>query len=1040
MRNPSDVLNLTQKRTLLRGVGLALGLLLLCLTTASLKAASATVYANDFESYPDAATSLLDEADANPTGSEWMIIDDTPVGGAAGSGVQVINWLAHSGTKALLFRSGTEAQIHFPNPRSGYRYQMDFWLYVHKETGDRNFYLIPRGEGADFNGSDYIAYQSHRGATAGIDYYDGVANNNTGAWMDTGATHTEDTWQHHRLVIDPNTLKMDMYLDNMDTPVASGLDLARCEVALPTMIRLLHEGNSADDGYFVMDDFSLTVEGSIDLSTTFREGFENYPARINADDDADPQGPWITTETDGTGTGRALAPGKVQVVDGASGIIARTGGKCLKIEGGQRAGASVAWGAPPETDVQVTWWALVPESVVGSVGTEFNYLRMSLYGAENGNNFSGGDDALLGYGIRSATVGDGTSLTYYTNTTGWLDTGVNYTPNVWEEYQLTTDTAKGQYTIVKNPSGTNPEVVVAGVSMIGTATNWAPVFMAAWSSSNGTNHPPVYVDDITIKARTAGLETLCEKDFENYTAVASSFEDEADADPTGAEWIMTDDAAFNPTTAGAGVQVINWQSRSAPQALLLRSGTTADVSLDSLVSSARYQLDFWLYNHKAPGNRGFRVTVRGAGGDQNLDDYFAYGSVQSTDNFIRYYDGVDNTPVGGLWVTTAVTFAEDTWQHHRVVMDAVNRKMTLYIDDMTTPVLENVDLGRSDVPVPVGIRFQHEGDNADDGYFVVDDVLFRADMTGTRDLSTPFIEDFESYTARSGETDDANPGLPWITVECVGAGAGRIPAPERVQVVDDSVVKARSGNKCLKLEGGHRASITFAWGVPPQADVQITWWARVPASSVGGEYNYLRMSLYGAENGNMLYGDCALLGYGCRNATVGTATSLTYYTNTPGWLVTGVDFTPETWEEYQLTTHNADGRYTIIKDPSGDNPVVVVDRAYFIGSSTTWGPNFMAAWSSSNGAGHPPVYIDDITIKAVTAEVPAFSITSVMRVATGVQLTWEALGSAKYDVLRGTDIANAASFEPVATDLTTTTFIDTRPPTSGAYYRVVAKP
>ena len=503
MRNPSDVLNLTQKRTLLRGVGLALGLLLLCLTTASLKAASATVYANDFEFYADAATSLLDEADANPTGSEWIISDDTPVGGTAGSGVQVINWLAHSGSKALLFRSSSEAQIHFPNPRSGFRYQMDFWMYVHKGTGDRNFYLIPRGEGADYNGADYIAYLSHRGTTAGIDYYDGVANNNAGAWTDSGALHTEDTWQHHRLVIDPNTLKMDLYLDNMDTPVASGLDLARCEVAVPTMIRLLHEGNSADDGYFVMDDFSLTVEGSVDLSSPFTEGFENYPARINADDDADPQGPWITTETDGTGTGRALAPGKVQVVDGASGVIARTGDKCLKIEGGQRAGASVAWGTPPETDVQVTWWALVPESVVGTVGTEFTYLRMSLYGAENGNNVSGGDNALLGYGIRNATVGDGTSLTYYTNTTGWLDTGVNYTPNVWEEYRLTTDTAKGQYTIVKNPSGANPEVVVAGVSMIGTATNWAPVFMAAWSSSNGTNHPPVYVDDITIKAVAA---------------------------------------------------------------------------------------------------------------------------------------------------------------------------------------------------------------------------------------------------------------------------------------------------------------------------------------------------------------------------------------------------------------------------------------------------------------------------------------------------------------------------------------------------------
>jgi hypothetical protein len=371
-----------------------------------------------------------------------------------------------------------------------------------------------------------------------------------------------------------------------------------------------------------------------------------------------------------------------------------------------------------------------------------------------------------------------------------------------------------------------------------------------------------------------------------------------------------------------------------------------------------------MYVHKAPVNRGFRITMRGEGGDRNEDDYFAYGSAQATANNIRYYDGVDNTPVNGYWSNTVAVFAEDSWQHHRVTIKPVERKMTLYIDDMVTPLLDNVDLGRSDVPVPTGILFQHEGDSLDDGYIVVDDVLFTMETTGTRDLSTTFTEGFEGYAARTSETDDANPGFPWITVECIGAGAGRTPAPTKVQVVDASVVTPRSGGKCLKLEGGQRANVSFAWGVPPQADVQITWWARVPASPTGGEYNYLRMSLYGAEGGNSIAGDSALLGYACRQATLGTPTSLTYYLGA-AWALTGFDFTPDTWEEYRLTTHNSAGRYTIIKNPSSANPVVVVDRAPYIGGAATWGPTFMVGWSSSNGSGHPPVYIDDIEIKSL---------------------------------------------------------------------------
>ncbi len=87
---------------------------------------------------------------------------------------------------------------------------------------------------------------------------------------------------------------------------------------------------------------------------------------------------------------------------------------------------------------------------------------------------------------------------------------MDYAPNVWEQYRLTTHTAIGRYTIIKNPDSASPVVVVDRAPMIGTATNWFPVFMAAWSSSNGTNHPPAYIDDIEIKSLVTNPDPLGE--------------------------------------------------------------------------------------------------------------------------------------------------------------------------------------------------------------------------------------------------------------------------------------------------------------------------------------------------------------------------------------------------------------------------------------------------------------------------------------------------------------------------------------------------
>ncbi len=467
-------------------------LLLACAMAVPVAAATATIYSDDFESYSNVATSLADTADADPANPDMVIVDDNPVDGVNDSGVQVINWQAHSGTKALLLRSGTEAQVNLKGARSGSRYQFDFWLYTAKEAGDRNFYLVLRGEGADNNGDDYLAYRSDRGTMTGIWYYDGVGPE-AAAWVDTGATHTDNVWQHHRIVINPNALTFDLYLDNMETPVLAGADLSRPDAPVPTLLRLVHEGNSADDGYFIIDDLSLTVDNARDLTTPITEGFESYATRTSPDDDANPAGPWITTEMSGTGAGKERMPTKVQVV-GTDVIAPHSGTKCLKLEGGQRAGVSLAWGVPLQSDVQITWWANVPASVAGATA---NYLRMSLYGEENGNAISG-DDALLGYGSRQAGLGDETSLTYYV--TAWVDSGVNYTPDTWEEYRLITHTAQGRYTIIKNPSSANPQIIVDRSTFIGTATNWTPVFMAAWSSSNGSGHPPVYIDDIEIKS------------------------------------------------------------------------------------------------------------------------------------------------------------------------------------------------------------------------------------------------------------------------------------------------------------------------------------------------------------------------------------------------------------------------------------------------------------------------------------------------------------------------------------------------------------
>lgn len=462
----------------------------------SAHAASLTVLNENFDSYSGAATNLADLADADIVSPVVNIADDTPFPtDAVGSGVQLVNWASHSGPNALLLRPGTEAAYFLTNVLSGSKLTMDFWLNVNRgdATGDRSFYIILRGMGADYNGPlDYLAYRADRGTNRTIFNYNGVPPATVG-WANVG-THAENTWQHHRIVIDTTAMTVTVYLDDMTTPTSTTAFVARTQVAVPTYLRILHEGNSADDGYVLVDDFTITAEDAVNLSTTFTEGFESYTARTGPDEDADPTGPWNVVETDGTGETAVRAQSKVQVVD-SSVVPAHSGSKSLLLQGGQRAGATIAWGVPPQQDVQITWWARVPASVDGQQAT---YLRFSLYGAENGSTIAGGDAALLGYGSRDGNIGDETSLTYYT--TAWVDSQIDYTPDVWEEYRLETHSNQNRYSIWKNPSSANPIKIVDEAGFIGAPTSVNPIYMAAWSSSNGTNHPPVYVDDITIKS------------------------------------------------------------------------------------------------------------------------------------------------------------------------------------------------------------------------------------------------------------------------------------------------------------------------------------------------------------------------------------------------------------------------------------------------------------------------------------------------------------------------------------------------------------
>jgi hypothetical protein len=72
--------------------------------------------------------------------------------------------------------------------------------------------------------------------------------------------------------------------------------------------------------------------------------------------------------------------------------------------------------------------------------------------------------------------------------------------------------------------------------------------------------------------------------------------------------------------------------------------------------------------------------------------------------------------------------------------------------------------------------------------------------------------------------------------------------------------------------------------------------------------------------------------------------------------------------------------------------------------------------------------------------VPPFAITSVSANGQQIQLAWASAGAATYNVQQGLDLANAASFQNIATNLTARQFTYTNAPAAGAFYRVLATP
>jgi hypothetical protein len=904
---------------------------LLCCAAGPLLGATSIIYSNNFEKYTSVATDLSDTANANPTGAEWYILDDAALSPTtAGAGVQVINWLTnHDGTvgnKSLLVRSGTEADVYLTNAKSGSQYQLDFWAYIARgTTSDRSFRLNLRGEGADYNADDYLAYgtvQTTNNCTLRL--YDGVKS--PAGWVSLPAQAITNQWQHHRLVMDPRTRMVSVYVDDMVNPVTTTGRLARSAVAVPTIMTIVNEANSIDDGWWAIDDISFTVTDSINLLTTFTEGFENYTARTSSTDDANPLGPWITVETDGTAaSGAPAAPSKVQVVDSTV-VTPHTGNKCLKLEGGQRAGASVAWGQTPYTDVQITWWAMVP-AVLSSSGSDAVYLRMSLYGTENSSSYAG-DSALLGYGIRSG-LGSPTSLLYYT--TGWVDSHVTFTPDTWEEYQLTTANNLGTYDIVKNPSSANPVVIASHVSLVGTAP-FGPSFMAAWSTSNGTNHPPVYVDDITI---ASGI-------FSNSIPIAIPYT------------VQFNNNRFTNTT------------------VLKPGGPIGAVTVDPRDSNT-----IVFTADAASGGGIYQAKKVGAGNWAADPTPIVTGLSNPSGLAIEPADGT-------LW-----------WTH-----------------DYTASIMRLRSPWSINLPEQVVADFACTTNDPAAGAWLDDDpcdcVFPPANFNGTISQTWP-----ASAT--------------WPTTV----------TPNQLVVLDRGT--DFNGNNTLYLVDPNTTSLAqtnYDWYLYGPTTTELGGMTMVGMTTLAASGEIVTLNQDGrvtAVNASGAYRAFWPVAYQDGNVAINPACIASDPTTGRLWIG------DQLWRQvFSCAPDGSDCQIELSFPLTDTNRTDQQIQMHTPGGGMAFAPDgsFLALSDNStiNGGGRLLIFHNQ------QIAVPPFSLTSVLPGAQQVQLTWSSAGAATYNVQRSLDVANAASFQNIATNLTARQFTDTNAPTTGAFYRVVAAP
>jgi hypothetical protein len=517
----------------------ALGALLLgALAACNLTAAPITLYSNSFDSYSGAATNFSDtQITTLPNGAGGIRVEDglaqgdSPYG-AGWDGVQLINWNSapSSSPNSMLLRPATAFRCTF-DPRGGSNYVWDFWMLSFKSgTADRGFRISLTQQGADQNAHDFLIFRSGQGTTTAITGTDGVdilqafdgrpsktwtTMSNTVAG--TPAFITNNIWTHYKIVANGVDRTFDFYVDDMVTPKCTGYSLSRPQNLVVSEIRFAHEGNSADDGYTLIDNVSLTVDGNfINLASgTFTDGFEGYTASTSANvgivtTDNDPGGPWVTSETAGVENGKAFLTNTVQVVD-SSVTAPHSGNQCLMVSQQQTSGSTISWAPAANDDVKITWWAKVPPQAGGTV--DQIWLRVSLYAWE-ADYSAPSDTILIGYGHRQVLVGLGAGNSILTfsrwfnewfNNGQWGDTLGTYTADTWEEYQLTTDVKHNSYTLVKNPSST-PVVIIKDGQYISSWVGNRTFHTVAFSTSNGgstaTPSPAAYIDDVTVEPYT----------------------------------------------------------------------------------------------------------------------------------------------------------------------------------------------------------------------------------------------------------------------------------------------------------------------------------------------------------------------------------------------------------------------------------------------------------------------------------------------------------------------------------------------------------